>query len=48
MQESFDPIIDAVSGQDLLPGMVYRLQQGDWEHSGFFAIILRQKVSKFP
>lgn len=44
LQESFDPIIDQVSGEDLLCGMVYSEKQGEWDHTGMFAAILRHKV----
>lgn len=45
LQESFDPIIDQVSGQDLVKGMVFSVQQGEWDHTGMFAAILRYKAS---
>jgi hypothetical protein len=44
LQESFDPIIDQVSRQDLVKGMVYSEQQGEWDHTGMFTAILRHKV----
>ena len=44
LQESFDPIIDGVSGQDLLHGMVFARKQGEWDHTGMFTAVLRHKV----
>ena len=48
LQESFDPIIDQVSRQDLVRGMVYSEQQGEWDHTGMFTAILRHKVDSPP
>lgn len=48
LQESFDPIIDQVSRQDLVKGMVYSEQQGEWDHTGMFTAILRHKVPPPP
>ena len=48
LQESFDPIIDQVSGQDLVRGMVHSMQQGEWDHTGMFTAVLRHKVPAIP
>ena len=48
LQESFDPIIDQVSGQDLVRGMVHSMQQGEWDHTGMFTAVLRHKVPAAP
>ena len=44
LEESFDPIIDQISKQNLVKGMVYSEQQGEWDHSGMFAAVLKYKV----
>lgn len=42
-QESFDPILDVVTGQDLLPRMVYAETLGDWDFQGMHTLVLRHK-----
>ena len=51
LQESFDPIIDVATGQDLVPAMVYAQALGDWDFTGMFTLILYHQVrhvSFFP
>ena len=48
LEESFDPIIDQISKQNLVRGMVYSEQQGEWDHTGMFAAILKYKVCSVP
>jgi hypothetical protein len=42
-QESFDPIIEQTSGEDLLPAMVFADRAGDYDFQGMFAVLLRYK-----
>ncbi|KAJ7298823.1 hypothetical protein O6H91_Y392000 [Diphasiastrum complanatum] len=39
--ECFDPIVDAVSGEDLIPLMVYSHTKGDQEFGGMHCIVLK-------
>lgn len=43
LQESFDPILDVPTQQDLLPAMVQAGQVGEWDFQGMHTIILRYK-----
>jgi hypothetical protein len=43
--ESFDPIMDLVSGADLMPAMVYARELGGWDYTGMFTALLRFKVT---
>ncbi|KAK9810346.1 hypothetical protein WJX72_009121 [[Myrmecia] bisecta] len=43
LQESFDPIIDIISGQDLLNVMVYAQELGEWDYTGMYTAVLRHK-----
>ncbi|GLI61577.1 hypothetical protein VaNZ11_003959, partial [Volvox africanus] len=43
LQESFDPIIDNGSGEDLLPRMVHAESAGDYDFQGMYAILLRYR-----
>ena len=45
VQESFDPIQDIVSGQDLLPCMVMAETLGEWDFQGMHIIMLRQRCA---
>ncbi|KAK9814033.1 hypothetical protein WJX73_009674 [Symbiochloris irregularis] len=40
LQESFTPIIDVGTGQDLVPAMVHAEAVGDWDFTGMFTLIL--------
>ncbi|KAK9860349.1 hypothetical protein WJX84_010552, partial [Apatococcus fuscideae] len=40
LQTSFDPIIDRVSGKDLLEAMVFAREVGDWDFHGMHTAIL--------
>lgn len=44
VQESFDPIIDVGTGQDLVPAMVYAQALGDWDFTGMLTLILYHQV----
>ena len=46
-QESFDPIIDIGTGQDLVQAMVYAQALGDWDFTGMFTLILYRQVCSF-
>ncbi|GIM10423.1 hypothetical protein Vretimale_13980 [Volvox reticuliferus] len=50
LQESFDPIIDNGSGEDLLPRMVHAESAGDYDFQGMYAILLRYRygVPRWP
>lgn len=45
LQESFNPIIDQGSGQDLMAAMVYAESLGEWDYRGFFTALLFYQVS---
>ena len=45
LQESFDPIIDLSTGQDLLPVMVFALELGAWDYTGMYTILLKHQAS---
>ncbi len=44
LHESFDPIIDLVTGQDLLPVMVYAQELGAWDYTGMYSAVLQHQV----
>ena len=44
LQTSFDPIIDRVSGKDLLEAMVFAREVGDWDFHGMHTAILYHEV----
>ena len=44
LNDGFDPILDQLSGQDLLKPMVYSEKQGEWDYSGMFTAVLRHGV----
>ena len=44
LNDGFDPILDQLSGQDLLKPMVYSEKQGEWDYSGMFTAVLRHRV----
>ncbi len=44
MTESFDPVLDLATGEDLLPHMVRSAVVGDWDYTGIFSLLLRHKV----
>lgn len=46
VQESFTPIIDVGTGQDLVPAMVHAEAVGDWDFTGMFTLILYHNVSR--
>ncbi|KAG1656826.1 hypothetical protein FOA52_008460 [Chlamydomonas sp. UWO 241] len=43
LQESFDPIIDVTSQQDLLPKMIHASTVGEFDFQGMFSILLKHK-----
>ena len=45
LQESFDPILDIATGEDLVVAMVRAAAVGDFDFSGMFTAILRYQVS---
>jgi len=45
LHESFDPIIDLVTGQDLLPVMVYAQELGAWDYTGMYSAVLQHQVT---
>lgn len=48
VQESFDPIIDNGTGEDLLPRMVHAESAGDYDFQGMYAILLRYRYVPAP
>ena len=44
LQESFDPIIDLSTGQDLLPVMVFAQELGAWDYTGMYTILLKHQA----
>ncbi len=44
LHESFDPIIDLTTGQDLLPVMVYAQELGAWDYTGVYSAVLQHQV----
>ena len=44
LQTSFDPIIDKVTGRDLLEAMVFARELGDWDFHGMHAALLFHEV----
>ena len=44
LQESFDPILDIATGEDLVVAMVRAAAVGDFDFSGMFTAILRHQV----
>lgn len=44
LTESFDPILDLVTGADLMMAMVYAQELGDWDYTGMYTAILRRRV----
>lgn len=45
LTESFDPILDLVTGADLMMAMVYAQELGDWDYTGMYTAVLRRRVS---
>ncbi len=43
VQESFDPIIDVTTRQDLLPKMIYAQSLGEFDFQGIYSILLKHK-----
>ncbi|BDA40764.1 probable chromodomain-helicase-DNA-binding protein 4 at N-terminal half [Coccomyxa sp. Obi] len=43
LTESFDPILDLVTGADLMMAMVYAQELGDWDYTGMYTAILRRR-----
>jgi hypothetical protein len=48
LQESFNPIIDQGSGQDLMAAMVYAESLGEFDYRGFFTALLYYQVCHLP
>lgn len=48
LHESFDPIIDLTTGQDLLPVMVYAQELGAWDYTGMYSAVLQHQVATLP
>lgn len=46
LTESFDPILDLVTGADLMMAMVYAQELGDWDYTGMYTAILRRRVRR--
>ena len=46
LHESFDPIIDLTTGQDLLPVMVYAQELGAWDYTGMYSAVLQHQVRR--
>ncbi len=44
LTESFDPILDLVTGADLMMAMVYAQELGDWDYTGMYTAVLRRRV----
>ena len=44
LSESFDPIIDAITGRDMLAMMVMAQAAGPWDYTGMHCVLLRHKV----
>lgn len=44
LQESFDPIMDKASNQDLIPAMVHSEGLGEWDFHGVFTVLLFYEV----
>ena len=42
-QESFDPIIDVTTKQDLLPKMIQAQPLGDFDFQGMFSVLLKHR-----
>ncbi|KAL6783931.1 hypothetical protein ACKKBG_A04060 [Auxenochlorella protothecoides x Auxenochlorella symbiontica] len=43
LQESFDPIVDMVTGADLLPLMLHARSHREWDYKGMHTLLLRHK-----
>jgi hypothetical protein len=48
LSESFDPIIDAITGRDMLAMMVMAQATGPWDYTGMHCVLLRHKVPWQP
>lgn len=42
-QESFDPIRDGPTKEDLLPKMVFATQHGEFDFQGMYSVLLRHR-----